>query len=116
LGFDNSRFAKSGWPITSFASFCARRFLVEADRLQCIIGTQKHDISKLRPTAFVLRWSVTFTSDCVTPVRRVGSFGNLSHKPSLNLWMANLPARELGDHLDVLVMSGIPDICVRIMH
>jgi hypothetical protein len=31
------------------------------------------------------------------PVRRIGSLGNLSHKPSLNLWMANLAARELRD-------------------
>ena len=30
--------------------------------------------------------------------------------------MANLHARELGDDLDVLVMSDIPDICVPIMH
>jgi hypothetical protein len=76
---------------------------------QCIIGTQKHDISKVRRNTFVLR---RFRRS----VRRVGSLGTLSHKPSLNLWMANLPARELGDHLDVLVMSGIPDICVPIMH
>jgi len=54
--------------------------------------------------------------DCATPVRRVDSLGNLSQKPSLNLWMANLHARELGDDLDVLVMSDIPDICVPIMH
>jgi hypothetical protein len=88
-------------------------------RPQCIIGTQKHDISKVRRNTFVLRRfrrSVTLTSDCVTPVRRADSLGNLSHKPSLNLWMPNLPACELGDDLDVLIMSDIPDICVPIMH
>jgi len=59
---------------------------------------------------------VTQTGENVTAARSRGGLCNLSLKPLLNPWMANAPIHEMGDGLDVHVVSNYPDICVPIMH
>jgi hypothetical protein len=82
---------------------------------QCIIGTRKHDISKLRRNALVLsrfRWSVTLTSDCATPVRRVDSLGTLSQKLTVHFpkevrHQLKILAAEQDKHIETMVAEAL---------
>jgi len=92
-------------------------------QLQRVTNRPERHAEKPRRACLLHRWQRTrgrgagcHSNERLCDNGAEGGLCNLSLKPSINLWMASPPARELRDDLDVHVVSRIPDICVPIMH